>query len=97
MYPYNFTYLKKNEQGVVRDKEEFITTYFPHINESGELEAHPTHEIDINTPINKDIPRFVVDLIPGDEEEGLTYNEYQLPPMLDDLFDPCPCPCSCFL
>ena len=93
MYPYNFTYLKKSEPGVVHDNEEFISTYFPRIHEHGKLEAHPTHTIDINNPINKEITRFVVDLVPGDEEKSLTYNEDQLPPMLDDLFGSNFCVC----
>ena len=97
MYPYNFTYLKKSEPGVVHDNEEFISTYFPRIHENGELKAHPTHAIDINNPVNNEITRFVVDLIPGDEEKSLTYNEDQLPPMLDDLFGSCFCVCLDYL
>lgn len=92
MYPYNFTYLKKSEPGKTYDLEEFKQTYFPYVSASGELEAQPSHPIEINSPTNLTnaaVTRFVVDLVPEDVEKRLTDNENELPPMLDDIFGHC--------
>ena len=47
MYPYNFTYLKKNEIGPSSVDDGFEALYFPTIGQDGLICEH-SHPIDIN-------------------------------------------------
>ena len=88
MYPYHFTYLKKNSQGPEEVKPSFREEYFPP-NDQGidKMECKERHPVDILAdPPPVPIP-YHMELIPEEAEQQLLQNDNILPPPLDDIYN----------
>ena len=85
MYPYNFTYLKKNEIGPSSVDDGFEALYFPTTGQDGLICEH-SHPIDINEGFKTPPTPFPVELVPGQEEDKLLHSDHVLPPMMSDLY-----------
>ena len=85
MYPYNFTYLKKNEIGPSNVDDGFESLYFPTIGKD-DLICNHSHPIDINEGVKPSPTPFPVELVPGQEEDSLLHCDHALPPMMSDLY-----------
>lgn len=86
MYPFHFVYLRKSEQGPSEVTEDFERTFFPFLKDIAQLEARPSHPIDIEKDKPTPPPPFAVELEPGEDEQEIVYNEHQLPPMMRDIY-----------
>lgn len=87
MYPYHYTYLKKNE---IADKEmdqDFEQTYFP-VNDRGiDLsQCKQTHPIDICVDAPKPPALLSIDLQLNEEEYIVMKNVNQLPQPIEDIY-----------
>lgn len=87
MYPYHFTYLKKNEVGEEKINDTFEATYFPSNDRGIDLsQCVPTHEIDICKHPPESPTLLSMDLQLGEEEYIVMKNVNQLPPAIEDIY-----------
>lgn len=88
MYPYHFTYLKKNEQGPEEVKPAFREEYFPPSDRGiDKMECAERHPVDILAdPPEVPLP-YHLELVPGEEELLLLWSDNMLPPPLDDIYN----------
>lgn len=87
MYPYHFTYLKKNEVGEETIDDSFEKTYFPPNDRGVDLSTiHETHPINVcgDPPSQPILLNMNLEL--GKEEYTVMKNENQLPPPIEDIY-----------
>ena len=87
MYPYNFTYLKKNKLGEERIRDDFENIYFPPNDRGIDLsQCKETHTIDTCANPPSSFSLLPIDLQLVREEYDVMEKVNQLPQAIEDIY-----------
>ena len=87
MYPYHFTYLKKNKPGEEKIRDDFESIYFPPNDRGIDLsQCKETHPIDICENPPPPLSLLPIDLQLVREEYDVMEQVNQLPQAIEDIY-----------